>query len=47
MPALFESIAGMPVDYETLYVGRWTQRLMVADAIAGGGCSSPATPPTS
>ena len=36
MPALFESIAGMPVDYETLYVGRWTQRLMVADRYRRG-----------
>jgi 2-polyprenyl-6-methoxyphenol hydroxylase-like FAD-dependent oxidoreductase len=31
MPALFESVAGMPVCYETLYVGQWTQRLMLAD----------------
>ena len=31
MPKLFERIAGMPVDYTTLYVGTWTQRLMVAD----------------
>ncbi len=31
MPKLFESIVGMPVDYQTLYVGRWTQRLMLAD----------------
>lgn len=31
MPALFEHIVGMPVDYETLYVGEWTQRLMLAD----------------
>ncbi len=36
MPALFESIAGMPVEYETLYVGTWTQRLMVADAYRRG-----------
>ncbi len=36
MPALFERIAGMPVDYETLYVGRWTQRLMVADRYRDG-----------
>ena len=36
MPALFESVAGMPVDYETLYVGRWTQRLMVADRYRSG-----------
>jgi 2-polyprenyl-6-methoxyphenol hydroxylase-like FAD-dependent oxidoreductase len=32
MPALFESVAGMPVEYETLYVGGWTQRLMIADS---------------
>lgn len=31
MPALFERVAGMPITYETLYVGRWTMRLMLAD----------------
>jgi 2-polyprenyl-6-methoxyphenol hydroxylase-like FAD-dependent oxidoreductase len=36
MPRLFERIAGMPIDYETLYVGRWTQRLMVADRYRDG-----------
>jgi 2-polyprenyl-6-methoxyphenol hydroxylase-like FAD-dependent oxidoreductase len=36
MPALFESIAGMPVSYDTLYVGRWTQRLMLADRYRDG-----------
>ena len=36
MPELFERIAGVPVDYETLYVGRWTQRLMVADRYQQG-----------
>jgi 2-polyprenyl-6-methoxyphenol hydroxylase-like FAD-dependent oxidoreductase len=36
MPALFERIAGMPIDYETLHVGRWTQRLMVADRYRDG-----------
>ncbi len=36
MPALFESIAGMPVLYETLYVGQWTQRLMLADRYGDG-----------
>jgi 2-polyprenyl-6-methoxyphenol hydroxylase-like FAD-dependent oxidoreductase len=36
MPALFESLAGMPVLYETLYVGQWTQRLMVADRYREG-----------
>jgi 2-polyprenyl-6-methoxyphenol hydroxylase-like FAD-dependent oxidoreductase len=36
MPPLFESIAGMPVRYRTLYVGRWTQRLMIADRYREG-----------
>lgn len=36
MPQLFERVAGMPIDYETLYIGRWTQRLMVADAYHRG-----------
>jgi 2-polyprenyl-6-methoxyphenol hydroxylase-like FAD-dependent oxidoreductase len=36
MPRLFESVAGMPVDYETLYIGRWTQRLMLADRYREG-----------
>jgi 2-polyprenyl-6-methoxyphenol hydroxylase-like FAD-dependent oxidoreductase len=36
MPRLFESVAGMPVDYETLYIGRWTQRLMLADRYRDG-----------
>jgi len=31
MPKLFETVAGMPIAYETLYVGKWTQRLMLAD----------------
>jgi 2-polyprenyl-6-methoxyphenol hydroxylase-like FAD-dependent oxidoreductase len=31
MAPLFESLAGMPVLYETLYVGQWTQRLMLAE----------------
>lgn len=31
MPKLFETVAGMPISYETLYVGKWTQRLMLAD----------------
>jgi len=31
MPRLFESVAGMAISYETLYVGKWTQRLMLAD----------------
>lgn len=36
MPALFEALAGMPVAYETLYVGQWTQRLMLADRYRDG-----------
>jgi hypothetical protein len=36
MPPLFERVAGMPVEYETLYVGTWTQRLMVADRYRDG-----------
>ena len=36
MPALFERVCGMPIDYETLYIGKWTQRLMVADAYRDG-----------
>jgi 2-polyprenyl-6-methoxyphenol hydroxylase-like FAD-dependent oxidoreductase len=36
MPALFESLAGMPVLYETLHVGQWTQRLMLADRYRDG-----------
>ncbi len=31
MPKLFAEIAGMPIDFETLYVGKWMQRLMLAD----------------
>ncbi len=31
MPARFEKIVGTPIDYETLQVGSWTQRLMAAD----------------
>jgi 2-polyprenyl-6-methoxyphenol hydroxylase-like FAD-dependent oxidoreductase len=36
MPALFERVAGMPIDYETLYIGRWTQRLMLAQRYRDG-----------
>ena len=36
MPALFERVVGLPIDYETLYIGRWTQRLMLADAYRDG-----------
>ncbi|GAA5148382.1 FAD-dependent oxidoreductase [Microbacterium pseudoresistens] len=31
MPPLFEKIIGFPIDYETLYVGGWQQRLMLAN----------------
>ncbi len=34
MPGLFERVAGMPIDYETLHVGSWTMRLMLADRYA-------------
>jgi 2-polyprenyl-6-methoxyphenol hydroxylase-like FAD-dependent oxidoreductase len=34
MPALFESMVGMPVSYETLYVGKWTMRRMLSDRYA-------------
>jgi 2-polyprenyl-6-methoxyphenol hydroxylase-like FAD-dependent oxidoreductase len=36
MPELFEHIVGIPIDYETLYVGEWTQRLMLADQYRQG-----------
>jgi len=36
MVELFRSIIGMPVDFETLYVGRWTQRLMLAERYQRG-----------
>ncbi|MGH3501638.1 MAG: FAD-dependent monooxygenase, partial [Nocardioidaceae bacterium] len=36
MPKLFERVAGMPLTYETLYVGTWTQRLMLADRYRDG-----------
>jgi 2-polyprenyl-6-methoxyphenol hydroxylase-like FAD-dependent oxidoreductase len=36
MPALFEKTVAMPVEYETLYIGTWTQRLMVADSYGRG-----------
>jgi 2-polyprenyl-6-methoxyphenol hydroxylase-like FAD-dependent oxidoreductase len=36
MPRLFESIVGMPINYATLYIGQWTQRLMVADRYRDG-----------
>ena len=36
MPELFRRIIGMPVDFETLYVGKWTQRLMLAERYQDG-----------
>ncbi|MGH2819349.1 MAG: FAD-dependent monooxygenase [Actinomycetota bacterium] len=36
MPQLFRRIAGMPVEFETLYVGKWTQRLMLAETYGTG-----------
>jgi 2-polyprenyl-6-methoxyphenol hydroxylase-like FAD-dependent oxidoreductase len=36
MPALFERVVGMPIEYETLFIGRWTQRLMLADRYRDG-----------
>ena len=34
MPALFESIVGMPISYETLYVGKWTMRRLLSNQYA-------------
>ena len=34
MPALFETIVGMPISYETLYVGPWTMRRLLSDRYA-------------
>lgn len=36
MPALFEKIVAMPIEYETLFVGQWTQRLLLADRYGSG-----------
>jgi 2-polyprenyl-6-methoxyphenol hydroxylase-like FAD-dependent oxidoreductase len=36
MPELFKKVVGMPVDFETLYVGKWTMRLMLADRYRQG-----------
>lgn len=45
MPKLFEAIVGAPVTYETLHIGKWTQRLMLSTNyfqrrvfIAGDAC---------
>lgn len=34
MPPLFEQVVGFPIEYEMLYVGNWTMRLMLADRYA-------------
>lgn len=36
MPKLFEKIVAMPIEYETLYIGQWTQKLLVADRYREG-----------
>ncbi|MGH3328389.1 MAG: FAD-dependent monooxygenase [Streptomycetales bacterium] len=36
MPDVFRRVAAMPVEFETLYVGTWTQRLMLADGYGRG-----------
>ncbi|SFB86063.1 2-polyprenyl-6-methoxyphenol hydroxylase [Nocardioides terrae] len=36
MGTLFEQIAGTPIEYDTLYLGTWTQRLMLADSYRAG-----------
>lgn len=36
MAPLFEKVIGFPIAYETLYVGEWRQRLMVADRYRDG-----------
>ena len=36
MPGLFEKLVGMPIEYETLYIGKWTQKLLVADRYGEG-----------
>jgi hypothetical protein len=36
MPKLFASIVAVPIDFETLYIGKWTQRLMLADRYRDG-----------
>jgi len=36
MEEIFERIVDMPIDYETLYIGPWTQRLMLADGYQKG-----------
>jgi 2-polyprenyl-6-methoxyphenol hydroxylase-like FAD-dependent oxidoreductase len=36
MAAMFERTAGMPIDYEMLYVGEWRQNLLLADRYGEG-----------
>ncbi|NNC77402.1 MAG: 2-polyprenyl-6-methoxyphenol hydroxylase [Woeseiaceae bacterium] len=36
MPRLFEKIVAMPIEYETLFIGKWTQRLLLADRYGDG-----------
>jgi 2-polyprenyl-6-methoxyphenol hydroxylase-like FAD-dependent oxidoreductase len=36
MPELFARLIGVPVPFETLYIGGWTQRLMVVDRMREG-----------
>lgn len=36
MAPLFEKIVGFPIEYETLYIGKWRQRLMLADTYRTG-----------
>jgi hypothetical protein len=45
MPRMFETMVGTPVDYETLHINSWTQRLMLSTGygesrvfIAGDAC---------
>lgn len=36
MEEIFEHIVDMPIEYETLFIGPWTQRLMLADGYQKG-----------
>lgn len=36
MPGLFRAVAGMPIEFETLFVGAWTQHLMTAERYRDG-----------
>ena len=44
---LLREAVGRPVEHEVLGVVRWTGRRLVAQRYRAGGCSWPATPPTS